>query len=120
MNKLTCTTLLLSAFTAACPGPDHPEPDDASSPAIMADAGATLDARPSGAPRPLDDAGIDAAVMAPAESGVLGDAARSAADLELERRTIEKFKMCGMFEASVDPAQYSIEDEYDRCAARCV
>src|SRR5690349_1554054 len=114
MNKLTCATLFLAAFTAACPGPDHPEPGDASAPAIMSDAGASLDARPSDGARPPDDAGIDAA--GPVEGGVLADAAHSTADLELERRAIEKFKMCGMFEASVDPAQYSVEDAYDRCS----
>lgn len=103
---------------AACPGTDRPEQEDAGSPATMSDAGSILDAGATSDARP-GDAGLDRAALAPVESGVTADAARPAADLELERRAIEKFKMCGMFEPSAAQTQYSIEDEYDRCAARC-
>jgi hypothetical protein len=120
MDKLTTFTLLLSAFIAACPDPDHPEPGDARSPASWSDAGSLRDASPNHDARPLDDAEMDRGPLTPLEGGVLADAARPAADLELERRAIEKLKMCGMFEPSVDAAQYNVEDEYDRCTARCL
>jgi hypothetical protein len=45
--------------------------------------------------------------------------AAGSADLELERMTVEKLKACRAYEPLADPKSYSVEDELDRCAARC-
>ena len=146
MRKLTTPTLALSLLLTACPGPDDREVSDAMAPVlppdsgVRSDAGASSDARVSSAataPVLVQDAGARSDAMAPgpaADAATSSDAGASAdsgpgrpeagvsttTDPELQKQNIEKLKACGMYEPSIDPAEYSIEDEYDRCFARCV
>ena len=141
MRTLTYPTLVLSLLLTACPGPDDREASDATAPVLAPDAGAGPEAgvgpdAPASAPAADAAARSDAMAPAPATDAAASPDARASSDAgagrtpeagasatgdsELERQHIEKLKACGMYEPSIDPAEYSVQDEYDRCFARCV
>jgi Low-density lipoprotein receptor domain class A len=107
MRNLARPALLLTALLTACPGTDDPESREGGPPmAVVADGGPAV----TGAV--LDGGAVR-------EGGLPANDGGTASDLELERQYIDKLKACGMYEPSVDPAEYRIRDEFDRCMGRC-
>lgn len=66
------------------------------------------------APGPgLSDAGLGGT----SESGA--DASADGGRDKLTQENLSKFMGCGAYEASLGPAAYSIDDDFDECVARC-